>query len=307
MNSEIEKILKSVQEKYRLDRYKAKRAIISAPFGQKYFDEGIKKLSSSKALAELTTEGSIIIIVFTSKKTSINELPKWIHCIQVEDILNWPTHPIYQNRFFKWAIPFLFPNIKTSLYLDSDLFITQKKDKIIRIFEEIEKNEFLVTKHNLRSGWQDEYNAITKHKYLNFEKLNEQREFFIKEKMAQNFKVFQNKIISRVHDSELSILSSEVLNQLLKFSERDQLALSYACYKHQKFPFASNEGEFLVPFKNNCQINFKNIAFADPVEVDKSHAPLAFESFPQFAFLWNLSLLKLKLLKKTITSLFLNH
>jgi len=296
MNQEstVKATIEVVRNEYGLDEYSADRAIIQTPFAQKHFDEGIQRLANSKAVAKLAKNGSVLVVTITAKQTNVDRLPGWIKCIQVDRVPEWPKHPSYQNRFFKWATPFLFSNIRVSLYLDSDIIISQKQSKLLRVFEATEEKGFLVTAHSQRKGWEDEYKAIlTSSRYIDHDKLQRQHKYFIKEGLPESAEVFQNKFIGRVHSSELNILCFETLKQMIEFSERDQLALAYACFKHKKKPFASKEGEFLHPFLNSRFINFKNIAFVDPVDMLSGYNPLALEGSPLLAQLWQY-ILKLK-------------
>jgi len=286
-SEKIKTVIEVVRKKYNLDQYKMDRAIIQAPFGQKHFDEGIKKLTDSKAVRELAGNGSTLILVLTSKETKVGSLPDWIKCIQVDKVPDWPEHPTYQNRFFKWAISFLFPKIKTSFYLDSDIVISQRRDKLLRFFKEVEQKNFLVTQHPSRKGWKDEYEDILKGRCLCQKKIELQYKFYIKEGLPGEFEVYQNKLIGRVHHSELNILCSEVLNQLKQFSERDQLALPYAYFKHEKKPFAEVEGKFLAPFSGDSgPINFKTLAFADKINEVRNY--LANDDNIFWSFFWKL-------------------
>jgi len=267
-DNKIESVLKIVRNQYDLEKCKADDAIIQAPFGQKHFDEGMQRLTDSKAVSKLAQEGVLMVLIITSVETNVGHVPEWIQCIQVDKVPDWPAHPTYQNRFFKWAIPFLFPNIKTSLYLDSDLVISHKPDKLRRVFELTQEHGFLVTRHIIRKGWLDEYNAILNWEYLDREKLKKQRELFIKDGCPKNGPVYENNFIGRMHNSSLNNLCEEVLNQLNNFSERDQLGLVYACFKHQIKPFALDEGELLYAgFAKS--IKYEKVAFVEPWALSK--------------------------------------
>ena len=131
----IKTIIENVRNQYALSQYKVKRAIIAAPFGQKYFDECITQLTESRAVCELAQKGEILVLVVTSVNTIIGKYPEWLKIIQIDRIPNWPTEDACQNRFIKWAIPLLFTNISCSIYIDSDVIITNRSVKIKKLFD----------------------------------------------------------------------------------------------------------------------------------------------------------------------------
>jgi hypothetical protein len=268
MSTHIKSTIESVRKAYNLNQYKANHAIVQAPFGQRHFDEGIKRLTDSKAVTELAKQETVLVLTITSKETKIGNLPNWIQCIQVYKVPDWSEHPVFQNRFFKWAIPFLFPNIKTSIYLDSDLIISNKAEKLRGLFELIEEHTYLSTRHVIREGWKAEYEAILNWKCLDYKKLKEQHDFFIKEGLPEEGIVFENNFIGRMHNSQLNKLNEEVLNQLNNFSERDQLGFAYACFKHKVEPFALEEGKLLYAGFSEW-INYETVSFVEPWAISK--------------------------------------
>jgi len=265
------KTIEFLRKQLALDNYKADRALIAAPFGQEHFDECIGHLKDSKAVAELARKGEILALVITSIDTTIGNYPEWLKIIQIDKIPNWPTEDAYQNRFIKWAIPFLFKNIRCSIYIDSDLIITDNPEKLRHVFDTTEKHSFFVSRHVIRKGWQDEFNAILRWKYLDSNKLQKQKELFKKMDMPIKGPVFENNFVGRVHGSKYDVLSEEVLNQLSEYSERDQLALVYAMFKSKITPFSLSEGQILFAGHVNS-VNSDSISFVDHFHRDKFHS-----------------------------------
>ena len=263
MTAQIEATASQLKKRCALDVYKASRALIAASFGQQYFDECITRLTESKAVCELSKKGEIRVLLITSKDIVIGNHPEWLKIIQIDKIPNWPAEDAYQNRFIKWAIPFLFTNIKCSVYVDSDLIITNEPKKLLRIFNIIEKRHFFITRHVIRKGWLDEFNEIINGKrYLNLDKLNRQKNFYQKADLPPNCEVYKNNFIGRIHGSKYDILNLEVLNQLSEYSEKDQLALVYAIFKTKLKPFGLREGKVL--FASHVDyVNLKTITFVD--------------------------------------------
>lgn len=110
MSNQIKKAILHFKEQYGLDDYKAGKALIAAPFGQKYLRECITHLKSSKAIMRLAQTQKILFLIVTSEDIKVNNCPKEFGIIQIGEITNWPCGDRYRNRFIKWAIPLLFKN-----------------------------------------------------------------------------------------------------------------------------------------------------------------------------------------------------
>ena len=267
MRKQIEESISQLREKYGLDDYNGDRALITAPMGQEYFDLAIKRLTHSRAVMKLSKKSDILVIVVTSEDVIIKNCPKHFHIVKIGEIGNWPSGDIYKSRFVKWAIPILFKNIKTSVYIDCDLIITDKKNRLLNIFNITEREGFFVTEHNIRTGWQDEFNAILNYRYLNMDMLNKQSDLFLKSGIPEKGPVFQTNFLGRIHNSKYDILSRKVLEQFFEYSERDQLGLIYAIYECGLSPFALPEGEVLYSgFVRH--INNRMVTFVDPLSME---------------------------------------
>ncbi len=271
MRDQIKETIELLKNRYALDAYKASRALVTAPFGQQHFDECIRRLKDSKAACELAVQGKILVLIVTSNNTIIENYPEWLKIIQIDKIPNWPMEDTYQSRFIKWAMPFLFKNIKCSVYVDSDLIITNEPKKLLPIFSVTEKHNFFITRHIIRTGWLDEYNAILKWKYLDRGKLEKQKEYFLHIGVPTKRTVFENNFMGRTHGSIYDALSLEVLNQLSQYSERDQLALVYAVFKTKLKPFSPNEGVFLFAGHVDS-VNLDTITFIDHFHRNKFYS-----------------------------------
>ena len=262
MLSTIPSTLASVSQRYHLEQYRADRALIIAPFGQRHFDEGIERLTESTSVVELAKQNELLVVVITSTTSRIGTLPEWITCIQVDPVPDWPSSGVYQNRFFKWAIPLLFPNISCSIYLDSDLIITAYAPKLLEVFRIAEKYKFFVTDHVIRKGWLDEYKAIVECKERDRKTLERQKKWYLTQRLPKKGDVFENNFLARVHGSEFDELNLKVLEQLAQFSERDQLALVYAVFQTQLKPFTAPEGKYLYACHVGS-VDLGSIAFVD--------------------------------------------
>ncbi|HXV18514.1 MAG TPA: glycosyltransferase domain-containing protein [Candidatus Omnitrophota bacterium] len=262
--SRIIQLLGQVAASNGLDKITAERALITAPFGCTFFDECVRRFSASRAIQKLSAENKALILIVTSKKTKVRPVAG-ARVIQIDPIPDWPQQDRYQSRFVKWGIPYLFPRIRQSLYVDSDLHITDSAEKLLRLFEEIGRHDCVMTKHETRRGWEDEYDQIIeKKRCINIRTLEEQRRVYRSEGLPADIPIFQTNFIGRVHGSRFDALSAEVLTQMSRYSERDQLALPSAMRLSGLNPHGAEEGEFLYSaFKD--RINRDAVCFVDGV------------------------------------------
>jgi hypothetical protein len=258
----VERIISRVANRHPFHEYRTGKALITAPFGQEHYDGCVARLTESRAVSGLATRGEIDVFLITSSGTKTTGLPGWITLIQSKGIPGWPGSDIYGSRFFKWSIPFLFTNVRCSLYIDSDFIITQKAEKLARLFSITEEHDFFVTGHVKRKGWQDEYDAIRERKNLKTRRIQRQKRMFERAGVPREGPVFETGFVGRVHGSRYDTLSREVLCQLFAYSERDQLALIYAVFKHGLMPFSVPEGDVL--FASHVQkVNPDTLCFVD--------------------------------------------
>ena len=264
--NQIKRAIGLLRKQYNLDNYKADNALITASFGQNYFDEGIKRLLESKAVSELAGKGELLILVITSVDTTVKDCPEWIKIIQLNKIPNWPSANSYQNRFIKWSIPLLFRNVKNSVYIDNGLIITNYPVKMKNLFDAIKDLKFIVTAHPLRKNWVDEYNAIMKSKrFLDRKKIMAQKDFFESLKLPYDIPITENAFLGRAHNSKFNAINLKVLSQLLQYSERDQLGIIYAMNITKLRPAILPSGEIFYTHLNSY-INRNTVCFSHPTQ-----------------------------------------
>jgi len=224
--NQVQQIITSIREHYCLDKYKANKAFIIAPFGQEYFRKGINNLKTSRAIRSFAKQKDCLVIVVTSQNIDISNCPENFIVIQISTPLGWPSNNSHLNRLIKWGAPLLFKNIKMSIYVDSHLTITNRIGKINRLFKIIKKHKFVNTDHEERDGWEDEYNAIIGAKRsLNLQKVKEQKNFLDALNIPNDIPVCINGFLGCVHNDDFKLLNLEGLAQIFSFSERDQLSL----------------------------------------------------------------------------------
>lgn len=258
----VPQLLSRVRASYGLDRITAERAVITAPFGQKYFDECARRFSASRTLWRLSAKNEVLIMIVTSKKTRIRPV-SGARIVQIDPIPDWPMHDRYQSRFVKWGIPHLYPGIRQSLYADSDLHITSSMEKLLRLFDRIDRDRFVVTEHKTRRNWEEECSkVISSGRALDVRRVEAQRQAYHDGGLPAQTRVFQTNFIGRVHGSEYDALSASVLSEIMRHSERDQLALPRALFLSGLRLQAAGEGEFLYTgFKN--LYNSDSLCFVD--------------------------------------------
>ncbi len=247
MNPEsILDLLRGLSQKYHLEDFKAEKAVILSPFGQSHFDGAVRHLKESKAIDQMIRHHKLCVILVTSINTNIAACPKPFKVVPIEPVSQWPDHPCYLSRLIKWGIPFLFPNIRSSIYIDADFVITDSVDKMERFFREIDQRKCLITEHEIRNGWQDEYEHILQAaRFLDRSRLDEQYEYYQSITLPATIPVFATGLIGRRHRTKFDSLGLTILSQVAQYSERDQLALVYAIAKSQLCPFRLRQGEIL--------------------------------------------------------------
>ena len=264
---EITNKINLVRQQYALDKIKAAQALIMAPFGKRYVEDAFTSLDNSKAIMKLGARGKIAIIIVTSQDARIPPCPSFFRIIRIAPIPEWPASERYQSRFIKWAAPFLFPNISESIYCDSNLLITNDAQRLMRLFMQIRRYHFVLTRHTARRSWKDELKAIIeKKRTMEIEKLKDQEQFFLKIGLPSKIPIGMTNFLARLHQSSFDILNLYVLSQLFRYSERDQLALPYAIFRTSKCPYLAPEGNFL--FRYGLKINLQTVCFLTTESID---------------------------------------
>lgn len=263
----ITKKIDHVRQQYALDKIKTHRAFIVAPFGKRYVEDALTALVNSKAIMKLGKRGKLTVIIVTSKDAVLPVTPSFFRIIRIDPIPEWPVTERYQSRFIKWAIPFLFPNIRESIYCDSNLLITNDANRLMRLFIQMHRCHFVLTKHTARRNWKDELKAIIrKNRTTDINKLNAQEQFFLEIDLPCEIPIGMTNFLARQHQSSFGILNLYVLSQLARYSERDQLALPYAIFKTSQYPYLAQEGDFL--FRYGIKLDLKTVCFLTAESVD---------------------------------------
>src|SRR5690606_10964679 len=115
---------------------------------------------SSEVVRRLAEEGYFRVIVLTDRESDSGVMPAYCRVIRFGEVPGWADTPVRRAQFFKWAAPFLFPRIRVRLYVDSNFNFTGRVGMMSRLLYDITTHGSLVTRHEARRGWEDEYRQI---------------------------------------------------------------------------------------------------------------------------------------------------
>lgn len=153
------------------------------------------------------------------------ESNKWQ--IRLVNQLDYP--PNLMNRKYK-----LFPNLflseyQYSLYLDANIRVKKDLYPFINLFTNA---DMLLPRHSLRCSILEEVVFLLKMNRVDKSKALNQLSTYFGEGFLDNVGLFENNIILRKHHSEIV---KEAMNlwweQLLSYTQRDQLSLPYCIWK----------------------------------------------------------------------------
>ncbi|MBW2267177.1 MAG: hypothetical protein JRH16_01280 [Deltaproteobacteria bacterium] len=277
---DVVEIVDQVRERYELDSYRADRALVIAPFGQTHFHQALSRLRRSRALRKLAGEDRLLVLIMTSSSVDVSSAPDWVRCVQLDIVSGWPEPSRYQNRFIKWSLPVLLRHVERSIYVDSDLYIVGGAENISQVFEEAAENGFVIAQHNARSGWLAEYEAILRGgRYLSLSSLEAQRAMMLDAGVDPKGPVYQANYVARKHGCEFDALAWKVLACLRSYSERDQLALIWACHETGLAPFSQREGIRLLTSFTGA-LDREKLTFVDPNSLPHHLMQLGWRVFP---------------------------
>ncbi|WP_175612652.1 glycosyltransferase domain-containing protein [Fusobacterium mortiferum] len=146
------------------------------------------------------------------------------------------------NRWHKLNPHLLFKEYEESIYLDGNVRILSKD-----FFKLIDKNDlFISTKHPQRKCLYKEAIECKKLKLEKKEIIDKQIEKIKKAGFPQNYGLYEANILYRKHNKEKIIkMDEEWWDFVSKQAKRDQLSLTYVCWKNN------------VPFRTFLDISFR--------------------------------------------------
>jgi hypothetical protein len=259
----IESLISHVRDRLDRSRIHAERALISAPFGAMHLSSCLDRWSRSDAVMRLSRAGEVQPVIITRHPEWARNAPAEILVLEAPDLPGWPDNDSHRSRFFKWGAPELFPELRASVWADADLIVTQRTEKLLAAFDLSERYGFVVTGHEIRSGWEDEFEGILAWRYRDRESVIAQRKFCRASGLPEDLPVRQTNVLLRRHDAAFRPLHREVLAQLLRFSERDQPALVFAAHSTGLSPHALPDGEILYTGFSG-HVRPRSIAFVRP-------------------------------------------
>lgn len=272
---QVESICRQVIGQAAWPKLPALPALAIAVFGRAYTEDAKRFLRSARSWQQLVQKGDCQVIVFTDQSEAFLSLA-WVTVLPVRAIADWPAGDRFTSRFCKWALPFLLPDVPSSVCVDTlNVVPINCCRNILQLFADVSDAEFLVTEH-IRESWHDEYKAIKRwpNKVSDHDRLDRQEKWYEQQGLPDTVPVFKNSLLGRVHASDSAqCLSRAVLEQLHDFSERDQLALSYAVFTTTVLPVCRPNGFYYATVHGSKPIDPTRI-IAVHRNVQRSRLPL---------------------------------
>ena len=139
------------------------------------------------------------------------------------------------NRWHKLNPHLFLQKYKKSLYIDGNIRILSKQ-----FFDNLEKmnNEIFISAiHNTRSCLYEEAKICEKQNLEKKETIKKQIDFIKNQNFPKNYGLYEANILYRHHNNEkIKKMSEEWWYFVKNFAKRDQLSLTYVCWKNS-IPF----------------------------------------------------------------------
>jgi hypothetical protein len=178
-------------------------------------------------------------ICFTDKKKeSSNWKIKLVKSDLSSEILN-RKYKILPHKYLK--------KYDVSLYIDANIKILKNPRNFIT--NVIKRSSFIVSKHFLRRCVYEEAYALLRSSRFNSYLIFKQILNYAIEGMPENYGLSENSIIIRRHNKlEVQNIMNKWWKEIISHSHRDQLSLSYVCWK--------NKFKFLMTNENKRKNNY---------------------------------------------------
>lgn len=170
------------------------------------------------------TSEDIEYICFTDRETEIDS-DIW-RTIVVDDI-ELPAN--MKNRLVKMKPYKFLSDFDRSLYVDGNVVL---KGDIDNVFQKYSNEKMVVPSHPDRDCTYAEAEGLKQASKADKEKIESQMDRYREEGFPENFGLSENNVIYRKHnDSQVKELMEAWWCELENNAERDQLSLSYVCWK----------------------------------------------------------------------------
>ena len=194
--------------------------------------------------------------------------------IQIINKLDFP--PNMMNRMYKWLPHLYFKNYNYSLYIDSNILIKENVYDFIHMFNESDK--IFMPKHFSRNCIYEEFNTLILEGKIVYNLAMKQLNFYESNSFPKNYGLTENNIILRNHNDENIIkLMNYCWNDLLKFTNRDQLCLMYNAWfldiTIKELKYSSRDSKYFTTYLHKR--NKKNLII-DIVNTYKINYPKSF-------------------------------
>lgn len=158
-----------------------------------------------------------------------------------------------ENRRYKILANKFLNEYDYLLYLDGNFII---KDDLSKYFEDwLKKSDIAFIKHPKRNCIYEEFEALLKLGIVDNEKLINQRERYKKNGHPKNYGLASGGIILRRNNSKITEFNEMWWNEVIKYTERDQVSLMYCLYKlNIKFNYINLKNKSIV---NNDYFKYK--------------------------------------------------
>jgi hypothetical protein len=187
-------------------------------------------------------------ICFTDKtKESSNWKIKLVKSDLSPEILN-RKYKILPHKYLK--------KYDVSLYIDANIKILKNPRNFIN--SAIKRSNFIVSKHFLRRCVYDEAYALLRSSRFNSYLIFKQILKYAIEGMPENYGLSENSIIIRRHNKlEIQNIMNRWWKEIVSHSHRDQLSLSYICWKSKFKLLTTNENKRKNNFFSFFQKKYK--------------------------------------------------
>ena len=191
-------------------------------------------------------------ICFTNKK---KESSTWKIKLVKPDL-----SPEVLNRKYKILAHKYLKKYDVSLYIDANIKIL--KNPKIFIADALKRSDFIVSKHFMRKCIYDEAYALLRSSRFNNYRIFKQILKYKIEGMPKNYGLSENSILIRRHNKlEVKNIMNRWWKEIVSHSHRDQLSLTYVCWRNRFNLSMTNEDKRKNNFFSFNEKKYKNNLF----------------------------------------------
>ena len=136
--------------------------------------------------------------------------------------------PILTARLHKHLPHILFPNKEITLWIDGTHWIYNPIDSLLDL---VKTSSIAASNHFLRKTIKEEIEVCILDKMDDLNSLQNQKQFYQKELFPDNLGLIETCYLLRANNQNTKELQELWVEQILKFSKRDQISLPYCLWK----------------------------------------------------------------------------